>query len=86
MDELNNLRYDYYKLCYNRAFNIVEKMYNLLGNTQLVVGNLPIIKKFEKELDSLKKVMSEDLHQAILRLIREDNYKTVPKLRKKEEC
>ena len=65
---------------------IAEKMYNLLGNTQLVVGNLPIISKFEKELDSLKKVMSEDLHQAILRLIREDNYKTVPKLRKEEEC
>ncbi len=86
MNELDKARYNYYKLCYSRFFERTCKMQELLRVTKQVVGDLPIIREFNVEIEGLRRVLNEDLRQVIPTLIREDNYKTVPKIEKKKEC
>lgn len=84
MQEIDQLRYDYYKLCSHNVFRSLDNMKSMLNTVKLVVGHLPIIDKFENSITSLKGSMEKDLRIALLSLIREDNYQSIPKLKKKE--
>lgn len=82
MQEIDQLRCDYYKLCSHSVFRYIDNMESMLHTVELVFGHLPIIGRFRNYITSLKGDMEKDLRLAILSLIREDNYQSVPKLKK----
>lgn len=84
MQEIDQLRCDYYKLCSHNVFRSIDNMELMLHTVKQVVGHLPIIDKFENSITSLKGSMEKDLRLSLLLLIREDNYQSIPKLKKKE--
>ena len=51
----------------------------------MIFGDLPIIRKYEDLASAFRQKGLNDIAQAIKLLIREDNYESVPKLKKKED-
>lgn len=85
MTELNKIRNEYYKLCTWKILKYVDEIWELAHNASLIFGDLPIIRKYEDLASAFRQKGLNDIAQAIKLLIREDNYESVPKLKKKED-